>query len=591
MLTILFIFSYPSLGFGAIIKEYLSFTDIPMIQISKKEHKGEWQIFLHFDYQAEIAEILKKMEGIRYSNTQKAWYLPYTKPAWHAFLKTGLSYQISEFGTTGLNTPLSENTETTQTDMPSQCNHEAADKIELNIRYKHPYLLITGRLTVEEIAKLKSLPKTYWNVRYKNWVVEAKVNHLEFLHQELNFISQNQFEIWKTQIAAVENPPKCMLYKSPEYPDQILLQLSGIGVDVDFVKYIPERKYHSDKKFWVLPYDDKLIERITDHYTALKTLVINKIQSENVKAKTINYKELRGYLLNKTPEVLLPFAIDYLNVLMRERYSNNTLKEYHGKFMQFAKAMLPKMCDTITEDEVNDYITQISQEKVSESLINTTINAIKFYYQKVIYLPEFKIERIRRPRKAMLLPKVLSVEEVDRMLRATENLKHTTLLYALYGHGLRLNEVLHLRLEDIMWERNQLFIKAGKGKKDRYITMSQEFKLILSTYAHEYKPRHWLFEGHDQVSQYSERSVQQVVKQAAQKAKINKRVTPHTLRHCYATHLVDAGTQLPYIKELLGHKDIKTTMIYTHITTASIEKVISPLDMLKRKSENYEKPQ
>ena len=191
----------------------------------------------------------------------------------------------------------------------------------------------------------------------------------------------------------------------------------------------------------------------------------------------------------------------------------------------------------------------------------------------------------------MLLPKVLSIEEVDRMLRATENLKHTTLLYALYGHGLRLNEVLHLRLEDILWDRNQLYIKAGKGKKDRYITMSQEFKLMLSTYAHEYKPQHWLFEGQDQVSQYSERSVQEVVKQAAQKAKINKRVTPHTLRHCYATHLVDAGTQLPYIKELLGHKDIKTTMIYTHITTASIEKVISPLDMLKRKNENYEKPQ
>ena len=109
-----------------------------------------------------------------------------------------------------------------------------------------------------------------------------------------------------------------MLYKSPEYPDQILLQLSGTGVDVDFVKYIPERKYHSDKKFWVLPYDDKLIERIIDHYTALKTMVINKIQPGNAKSQDRQLQRAREYLLHKTPEVLLPFATDYLNVLMRK---------------------------------------------------------------------------------------------------------------------------------------------------------------------------------------------------------------------------------------------------------------------------------
>lgn len=554
-------------------------------------HKGEWQIFLLFDYHSDQMTIVKKIEGIQYSNTHKAWYLPYTQPAWHAFLKTGLNYQISDFGTTDQRASLSDNTETNQADVPLARKQEAADKRELNIRYHHPYLLISGGLTAREIEKIKSLSKTYWNTRYKNWVVDANVNHLEFLHRELNFITENQFEIWKKQIAAVVNPPKCTLYKSPEYPDHVLLQLTGDGVDVDFIKYIPERSYHPAKKFWVLPHDEKLIQRITDHYTSLKTTVINKIQARVTHTKVVNYKELKEYLLHKTPEILIPLATEYLNALMRERYSNNTLKEYHGKFMQFAKAMLPKKCDAITETEVNDYLSKISQEKVSESLINTIINAIKFYYQKVIYLPEFKIERIKRPRKGMLLPKVLSVEEVDRMLRSTENLKHTTLLYALYGHGLRLNEVLHLRLEDVLWDRNQLFIKAGKGKKDRYITLSQEFKQMLSHYVHEYKPQYWLFEGQDQMSQYSERSVQEVVRQTARKAKINKRVTPHTLRHCYATHLVDAGTQLPYIKELLGHKDIKTTMIYTHITTASIEKVVSPLDRLKSRSENYEKPQ
>jgi integrase/recombinase XerD len=147
-------------------------------------------------------------------------------------------------------------------------------------------------------------------------------------------------------------------------------------------------------------------------------------------------------------------------------------------------------------------------------------------------------------------------------------------------------------MEDIKWDRNQIFIAKGKGKKDRYVNLSQDFKNILAVYVHEYNPSHYLFEGQDKINQYSGRSIQNVVKKATSIAGITQKVSPHTLRHCFATHLLDAGTQLPYIKELLGHKDIKTTMIYTHITTSSIEKVVSPLDNLKIfGKENLEKPQ
>jgi len=158
------------------------------------------------------------------------------------------------------------------------------------------------------------------------------------------------------------------------------------------------------------------------------------------------------------------------------------------------------------------------------------------------------------------------VEDVDRLLRCTENLKHVTLLYALYGHGLRLNEILNFRLEDLLWDRNQIFVYKSKGNKDRYVNMSLEFKNILALYVHTYHPMYWLFEGQDQKNQYSATSVQQVVRKAAKMANIKQKVTPHILRHCFATHLMDNGVQLPYIQALLGHKDIKTTMIYTHVT-------------------------
>lgn len=563
-----------------------------MIKITKKVHHGINQIFLEFDYDISIINSIKKIQGVLYSKTYKSWYLPYTKQAWQSFLQTGLNYQIVEIGTTGDTKPLSDNTDKQSSAVSYNCALKTADKNEISIRYHHPMFLITGKLSIQELKLLKSIPKIYWNERFQNWVIRANIQNLEFLKNEMKFITQQQFEIWTNQISLIENPPKCMLYQSPEFPEKILIQLTGEGIDVNFVKYIPERSYHSDKKFWVIPNDKKLIERIIEHYTALKTTVVNKINVSKTINKSTNYQELKKYLLNKTPNELNNISEIYLDTLIRERYSGNTLREYHSKFILFAKSIYPKKCDEITEAEVNEYITKISSDKISEALINAVINAIKFYYQKVIYLPEFKIERIKRPRKVMLLPKVLSVQEIDRMLRATHNLKHTTLLYAIYGHGLRLNEVLNLRLEDILWDRNQVFIKKGKGKKDRYINMSQEFKTMMSVYVHEYKPKHWLFEGQQPNSQYAERSVQEVVKQAAQKANINKRVTPHTLRHCFATHLLDSGTQLPYIKELLGHKDLKTTMIYTHITTSSIEKVVSPLDnLLNIRVEKIKNPQ
>jgi integrase/recombinase XerD len=161
------------------------------------------------------------------------------------------------------------------------------------------------------------------------------------------------------------------------------------------------------------------------------------------------------------------------------------------------------------------------------------------------------------------------------------NIKHICILYVLYGCGLRLKELLDITLDDVWWDRNQLFIRGGKGKKDRVVCLGQTLKEMLSNYFDAYQPQHWLFEGQDRINQYSSRSVQQVVKKALHKAHITKKISPHTLRHCFATHLLDEGVQLPFIQKLLGHKDVKTTMIYTHVTTQSVDRITSPLDRIR----------
>ena len=225
----------------------------------------------------------------------------------------------------------------------------------------------------------------------------------------------------------------------------------------------------------------------------------------------------------------------------------------------------------------------MGSEKVSDTYLNTAINSIKFYYQQVVFNKDLVIEEIKRPKKAKPLPVILSTSEIDRILRSTENLKHATLLYTLYSSGIRLNEILSLRVEDLWWDRDQVMIKSGKGKKDRIVPFSGVLKRLMTAYFDEYKPIYWVFEGQDRKYQYSEKSVQNVVKRAALSAKINKKVTPHTIRHCYATHLLDGGTDIRYIQELLGHANITTTLIYTHVTNHSINKIQSPLDRLMSK--------
>ena len=189
-------------------------------------------------------------------------------------------------------------------------------------------------------------------------------------------------------------------------------------------------------------------------------------------------------------------------------------------------------------------------------------------------------ELVHRPRREKTLPNVLSKEEVKAILEAPTNLKHRAMLSLIYACGLRRSELLNLTFKDIHSERNLLLIKQSKGKKDRIVPISNKIIDLLRDYYKAYKPKTWLFEGQQVNQQYSERSIQLVLIQAVTKAKIEKPVTLHWLRHSYATHLLESGTDLRYIQELLGHNSSKTTEIYTHVSTRNLQQIRSPFDDL-----------
>ena len=272
---------------------------------------------------------------------------------------------------------------------------------------------------------------------------------------------------------------------------------------------------------------------------------------------------------------------DYLLSLKAANYSMNTIQNYFNSFLQFEYFCKRKNLDKteLKSEQVNSIVVEIStKNNHSVSMRHSMINAVLYYYKKVLGRPEY-INGIIRPKNESQLPHVLSKEVVLSILKNTDNLKHRTMLSLTYASGLRVGEVLQLRVKDIDSKRMLITVRGGKGKKDRIVMLSQKILVLLRDYFKEYKPKDYLFEG-QYGAKYSEASLRKVLQKACVKANVLERPTLHWLRHSFATHLLEAGTDIRYIQQLLGHASTKTTEIYTHVSTKHIGMIQSPLDQL-----------
>lgn len=264
--------------------------------------------------------------------------------------------------------------------------------------------------------------------------------------------------------------------------------------------------------------------------------------------------------------------------LCSKRYSPNTIKTYTEALKSFLVFYRTKPMVAITNEDVILYNNHyILKNNLSASYQNQIVNAIKLFFS-IIENRKLNVEEIHRPKGAKNLPNVLSKEEVFKIIDVTTNLKHKTLLALTYSSGLRISEALSMKSTDIDSIRMLIHVKNAKGKKDRYTLLSAKVLLLLREYYTLYKPTDYLFEG-QYGGQYSSRSAQVVLQDSAKKAGVEKRISLHTLRHSFATHLLESGTDLRYIQELLGHSSPKTTMIYTHVTSNSFKKIINPFDV------------
>ena len=286
------------------------------------------------------------------------------------------------------------------------------------------------------------------------------------------------------------------------------------------------------------------------------------------------------------PEELLPSeegaaGIEKFKQYLRsKRYSESTVKTYSDALKTFLVYYRLKTLSAIDNNDVIVYNNEyVLKNGLSESYQNQIVSAIKLFFW-VLKETKLDLEKMHRPKRAKVLPNVLSKVEVKAILEAHSNLKHKMMLSMIYSCGLRCGELLALQPVHIDSKRQIVLLKNAKGKKDRIAPLSPKILSMLRAYFNIYKPKIYLFEGHLPGIAYDARSLQQVLKQAIEKVGIQKPVTLHWLRHSYATHLLESGTDLRYIQELLGHNSSKTTEIYTHVSTKSIQQIRSPFDDL-----------
>jgi len=543
------------------------------MKVEKVIHKGETRIKVDLPYSAEKIALIRQIEGATWSRTLHSWHIPYSKPSYKKL--TSLFSDIELPSTHFLK---KEKTSTLTKDPTNSKDTIATNPIKavrgsVEIYQLGRKILVKMPKNDADIKFLLSLRYSRWNKTGFCWEIPNYPGNLELLTDYFNnrisvMSVAEKIEMVKSERTIGVNEVLCIRTQSGR------IKILGVYNKelARVLKKMPYCVWDPLNKWWTVPYTEKFLETIksTIEKQNFTFLYEEELVDDQSKVKRLHPCDVANY--RSCPA-------EYLYKLTELRYSPTTLRSYKSCFEEFINFYPRYDIDKIDEPMIISFIRYlVTDRKVSVSYQNICINAIKFYYERVLG-GQRKIYRVERPIKEKTLPVVLSEEEVIQLFKQVSNIKHKTILMLTYSAGLRIGEVIRLKPTDIDSKRMQVRIEQSKGKKDRYTLLSKKMVVLLRQYYKEYRPQQWLFEGTDG-QQYSDSSIQSILKQAVVKARINKKITVHTLRHSFATHLLERGTDLRYIQSILGHESSKTTEVYTHITTKGIDQIQNPLDEL-----------
>ncbi len=585
------------------------------IALQKLWHRGQYRIGIFFDKNdIDIRRRMKRI-GARFSRTHRCWYLKYNKPNYKLLKKHFKHIKIKQ--TEKLQTPNTSNAQASareeRQDLPIAQQSERSlshpeeagnsthksDNFQIDPRLKLEVLDPVGKYWVLKMHYVESFVKALKKVKGVHWNSTHKV-YMVFRHPK---VKQNVERIFGAPLFGKD------YFKKKNFSRDLNVEIFKYQADeryamikftddfrlIDVLRRIAQSRYSKTSQAYLIPAIPKNLESLKLLLSDLNvkinlhvdTSYFNKAKAVNKKAHQLT--QAKQTLFDMVPEHAKPYVEDMVNMILAMNYSHSTLKSYTNAFINFLRAHDYKNPEELSRKDVIKYLSKLSEYGLKSSSGHMLVNALKFYFKHVREWDDTKTWTIPRPKKEKTLPKVLSVNECKRIFDVVKQPKHKLILLLAYGAGLRVSEICNLKWQDLDFDHHKIIVKSGKGKKDRKVMLPYSIVDYIEIYKDLYKTKPYVFEGQIKGEPYSPESCRSVMRNAVKKANINKKVSMHSLRHSFATHLLESGTDIRFIQEFLGHNSLKTTTIYTHVSQKNMKEIESPLDRMANKSKKTSK--
>ncbi len=568
-----------------------------MIQIRKFYHRGDYQIALYFGFDNELKQKARSLDA-RWSQTHTCWYLLYNKVNYERILLTFGEVEILKDEN---NQPPPE---------PAVIQHEIVHIAEaiselqpaLPVEHKGPdpefaakivYKGSVGKYWILQVPykedlsrKLMDIKGVFWNKEHKAFFVFRHVNtkiKVEALLDSGVLFPENYFDA--AEIIVNENT---VIELDAYAADKrwMVLRCPKVPFLLEEVRRWQGSRYSPALEAYVLNATPVIFENLQELANKLNIRVQSNLpqgylrKSKALNKKATQLKGMREALLKQVPVMVHTYTLAMIDYMTAMNYSSSSIRNYVSAFNLFLRFNEYQSPDSLTERQIVRHLAMKVEQGLSVSSVNMVINSLQFYFRTVLHRDSFEI-KLPRPRDEDKIPVVLTFDECSRIFSQVVNPKHKLLLLLGYGAGLRRSEIVGLKWVDISFDEHKIFVRQSKGNKDRVVMLPYSIVAYLEDYRKIYPPDEWVFAGQYKGEALSTGTVQNVMRQAVEKAGLEKKASVHTLRHSFATHLLENGTDIRYIQQLLGHTNIKTTMVYTHILPKAARKVISPLDRMQ----------
>jgi site-specific recombinase XerD len=565
--------------------------------LRKIYHRGAFRIGVFFEFNRTISDALKSL-GAQYSKTHRCWYLDYSKECYQALCsrfedivieKDPSPIPVARLEDNGDLPPIASSELQSGSVVQNNPEHSTLPR-SLVQQLRVTLLPSIGKYWVfkmqyhyfysKELLKIKGV---YWNAHYKVYMVmrnEKVKRAVETLLEAPDFLPVDYHEMDVTFEGS-----SLVLKPHAEDPRWMQVFVPKHYVLIEKVKRISMARYSKAKQCYLLPATPEMYEslllHVEPHRVRIDVLLPQGYlkKTNRVNRKQLDLSKTKASVLEQVPSEALPYVTSLVDMMLAMNLSSSTIRTYGQSFLQFMRHFEFKNPGLIERAAMISYLSSLMERGLSAAAGHSMVNAVQFYYRQVLGEAGFELT-LPRPKKEKKLPSVLTMEECLLIFRTVDNPKHKLLLLMGYGAGLRVSEIVNLQWRDILFEEHKIHIKNAKGKKDRMVMLPYSIIESLKHYRTLYPQSSYVFEGQFAGEPYSAGSVQAVMRNALKKSGLEKKATVHTLRHSFATHLLENGTDIRYIQKLLGHASIKTTTVYTHVSKSAVDKIISPLDRL-----------